>query len=225
MVTRPLRVNLAISIEINMMALSRQERDELVLDLYYNKSKTYHEIAKEARISVRDIKPILDKGVHRAAVGELRVDTAGVGPVLDQARHQLGCELAPLADDHAERVLPGAGAEQRRRDRDLVGAQRRGDGAAGRLGVGRALERRRQPAPGGSMRERLGVLARDGSYGARGGRVVQVPPHRVPRVHLGQLQLQRGERRGDPVDVAEPAGPRPPVGRPSIDSIAPSDAS
>jgi hypothetical protein len=67
MVTRPLRVNLAISMDTtNMMALSRQERDELVLDLYYNKSKTYHEIAKEARISVRDIKPILDKGVHGA---------------------------------------------------------------------------------------------------------------------------------------------------------------
>ena len=43
------------------MVLNRQEKEELVLDLYYNKKKTYHEIAKEARISTRDIKKILNK--------------------------------------------------------------------------------------------------------------------------------------------------------------------
>jgi hypothetical protein len=46
-----------------MISLSRRERDDLILDLYYNKKKTYHEIAKEARVSLRDIKGILDKGV------------------------------------------------------------------------------------------------------------------------------------------------------------------
>jgi hypothetical protein len=41
--------------------LSRKEKEELVIDLYFNKNKTYHEIAKIARISPRDIKPIIDK--------------------------------------------------------------------------------------------------------------------------------------------------------------------
>ena len=35
--------------------LSRKEKEELVLDLYFNQNKTYHEIAKIARISPRDI--------------------------------------------------------------------------------------------------------------------------------------------------------------------------
>src|SRR5215212_1486527 len=38
--------------------LTRKEREELVLDLYFNQNKTYSEIAK---ISPRDIKPIIDK--------------------------------------------------------------------------------------------------------------------------------------------------------------------
>jgi hypothetical protein len=41
--------------------LTTKEREELVLDLYFNQNKTYHEIAKIARISPRDIKPIIDK--------------------------------------------------------------------------------------------------------------------------------------------------------------------
>ncbi|MFL6391753.1 MAG: sigma factor-like helix-turn-helix DNA-binding protein, partial [Nitrososphaeraceae archaeon] len=41
--------------------LTRKEREELVLDLYFKENKTYHEIAKIARISPRDIKPIIDK--------------------------------------------------------------------------------------------------------------------------------------------------------------------
>jgi DNA-binding CsgD family transcriptional regulator len=42
------------------MVLTRQERERLVLDLY-NQGKTIREIAKEARMSFRDIKVILDK--------------------------------------------------------------------------------------------------------------------------------------------------------------------
>jgi DNA-directed RNA polymerase specialized sigma subunit len=34
-----------------MTILTRQERERLVLDLYYNQGKTYREISKEARIS------------------------------------------------------------------------------------------------------------------------------------------------------------------------------
>ena len=41
--------------------LTRKEREELVLDLYFNQNKTYSEIAKIAKISPRDIKPIIDK--------------------------------------------------------------------------------------------------------------------------------------------------------------------
>jgi hypothetical protein len=41
--------------------LTREEREELVLDLYFKENKTYSEIAKIARISPRDIKPIIDK--------------------------------------------------------------------------------------------------------------------------------------------------------------------
>ena len=44
-----------------MIGLTRQEKENLVLDLYYNEGKTYAEIAKEARISLRDIGPILKK--------------------------------------------------------------------------------------------------------------------------------------------------------------------
>jgi transposase len=43
-----------------MTILTRQERERLVLDLY-NQGKTYREIAKEARISPRDIGVILNK--------------------------------------------------------------------------------------------------------------------------------------------------------------------
>ena len=43
-----------------MTILTRQERERLVLELY-NQGKTYREIAKQARISPRDIGAILDK--------------------------------------------------------------------------------------------------------------------------------------------------------------------
>ncbi len=44
-----------------MIGLTRKEKENLVLDLYYNQGKTYSEISKEARISLRDIGPILKK--------------------------------------------------------------------------------------------------------------------------------------------------------------------
>ena len=52
-----------------MTILTRQERERLVLDLYYNQGKTYREIAKEARISPRDIGVILNKVVAEKAKG------------------------------------------------------------------------------------------------------------------------------------------------------------
>jgi transposase len=43
------------------MSVTRQERERAVLDLYYNQGKSVREIAKEARISFRDIGAILNK--------------------------------------------------------------------------------------------------------------------------------------------------------------------
>lgn len=43
-----------------MIGLSRREKEQFIVDLYNNGS-SYREIAKEARISLRDIKGILDK--------------------------------------------------------------------------------------------------------------------------------------------------------------------
>jgi hypothetical protein len=52
-------------LDIELIGLNRKEKEKLVVDLYENGS-TYHEIAKEARVSLRDIKGILDRanGVH-----------------------------------------------------------------------------------------------------------------------------------------------------------------
>src|SRR5215213_11276137 len=47
-----------------MTILTRQEKERLVQDLYYNQGKTYREIAKEARISPRDIGVILNKVIE-----------------------------------------------------------------------------------------------------------------------------------------------------------------
>jgi transposase len=43
------------------MSITRQERERAVLDLYYNQRKSVREIAKEARMSFRDIGVILNK--------------------------------------------------------------------------------------------------------------------------------------------------------------------
>ena len=43
-----------------MIGPSRKEKEQLVVDLYNNGSN-YRQIAKEARVSLRDIKGILDK--------------------------------------------------------------------------------------------------------------------------------------------------------------------
>ena len=53
-----------------MMALTRQEKEKLVLDLYYNQNTSYHQIAKEARICPRDIKAILEKTVKAMELKE-----------------------------------------------------------------------------------------------------------------------------------------------------------
>jgi hypothetical protein len=44
---------------------SRQEKEEYIRDLYFNQKKKYHEIAKLARVSPRDIKGILYGGTQK----------------------------------------------------------------------------------------------------------------------------------------------------------------
>jgi hypothetical protein len=41
------------------MVLTRQEKEKLILDLY-NQGKTYKQIAETARVTPRDIKPVLE---------------------------------------------------------------------------------------------------------------------------------------------------------------------
>jgi len=41
--------------------LTRQERENLVLDLYFNQNKNTREISQEAKMSFREIGTILDK--------------------------------------------------------------------------------------------------------------------------------------------------------------------
>jgi transposase len=57
-----------------MTILTRQERERLVLDLYYNQGKTYREISKEARISPRDIGVILNKVIEEKTGGSKQQD-------------------------------------------------------------------------------------------------------------------------------------------------------
>src|SRR5215208_3718359 len=59
-----------------MTILTRQERERLVLDLYYNQGKTYRKISKVARISPRDIGVILNKAVEEKTKGIKQQDDA-----------------------------------------------------------------------------------------------------------------------------------------------------
>jgi hypothetical protein len=47
------------------VVLSKKEKEELVLDLYFEQNKTYSEIAKIARMSPRDIKTYYRQGIPR----------------------------------------------------------------------------------------------------------------------------------------------------------------
>src|ERR671915_781844 len=53
-------INLIHTMSFVGMVLTREEKDKLIEELY-NQGKTYQQIAREARVSVRDIKPALEK--------------------------------------------------------------------------------------------------------------------------------------------------------------------
>ena len=55
------------------MVLTRQEKEKLILDLY-NEGKTYKQIAETARVSPRDIKPVLEKA-EKEREKELGINT------------------------------------------------------------------------------------------------------------------------------------------------------
>jgi predicted transcriptional regulator len=59
-----------------MTILTRQERERLVIDLY-NQGKTYREISKEARISPRDIRVILNKVIEQKSEAWKEEDNIG----------------------------------------------------------------------------------------------------------------------------------------------------
>jgi hypothetical protein len=44
-----------------MQPLSRQETEDLIIDLYYNQKKTFREIQKIVRKSPRDIRAVLNR--------------------------------------------------------------------------------------------------------------------------------------------------------------------
>src|SRR5215203_4804121 len=55
------------------MVITRQEKEKLILDLY-NQGKTYKQIAQIARVSPRDIKPVLEKA-EKEREKELGINT------------------------------------------------------------------------------------------------------------------------------------------------------
>ena len=72
-----------------MPILTRQEKERLVIELYYNQGKTYREISKEARISPRDIGAILNKIIEekKTEVLKEKQDDAGKNQNQEQEQH------------------------------------------------------------------------------------------------------------------------------------------
>src|ERR671921_2732045 len=72
-----------------MPILTRQEKERLVIELYYNQGKTYREISKEARISPRDIGAILNKIIEEKKTEGLKEkqDDAGKNQNQEQEQH------------------------------------------------------------------------------------------------------------------------------------------
>jgi hypothetical protein len=58
------------------MYLARKQKEELVIELYFNQNKTYREIAKEAKVSVRDIHRIIGEECDRRQRGQFLVESS-----------------------------------------------------------------------------------------------------------------------------------------------------
>jgi transposase len=81
-----------------MTILTREERERLVLELYYNQGKTYREISKEARISPRDIGVILNKVMEEKEGERLK----------EEPRQQ---DKNTYAENNQEQQLPSLSAQ------------------------------------------------------------------------------------------------------------------
>jgi hypothetical protein len=81
-----------------MKILTRQEREKLVLDLY-NQGKTYREIAKEARISPRDIGIILSKVIEDKTEGLKEQDDAEKNRQEEEQQLSLSAQAYKLFSD------------------------------------------------------------------------------------------------------------------------------
>jgi hypothetical protein len=71
------------------MSMTRQERERVVLDLYYNQGKTVRDIAKEARMSFRDIGSILNKAYEAQRKEEEQQDNVSDKNQQQQEQQQL----------------------------------------------------------------------------------------------------------------------------------------
>ena len=58
------------------MYLTRKQKEELVIELYFNQNKTYREIAKEVKMSLRDIQRIVGEEVDRRQSGQFLVKSS-----------------------------------------------------------------------------------------------------------------------------------------------------
>jgi hypothetical protein len=90
--------------DINYMTiLTIQERERLVLELYYNQGKTYREISKEARISPRDIGVILNKVVEEKKTEEINQDNIDSEKNQTQKQHlSLSAQAYKLFSDRKD---------------------------------------------------------------------------------------------------------------------------
>jgi DNA-binding transcriptional regulator LsrR (DeoR family) len=61
------------------LVLTRQERERLALDLYYNQGKNTREIAKEVKMNFGDIGAIINKAREKEQVNTSRKDMVQVG--------------------------------------------------------------------------------------------------------------------------------------------------
>ena len=151
-----------------------------------------------------------------ARPGEARVDAAGARAVGDQLGRHLGVDLAPRADDDAQRVGPEPVPSSWLETGMCTALSSLVTRRARRADVRGALERDGIPLAPDAVRERLGEGADDGRDRVGGAPVVQVPPDVVARVHrrgggaLGGLH---------PVDVIEPVAVIA-AGREAVDRLA-----
>jgi hypothetical protein len=87
-----------------MTILTRQERERLVIDLY-NQGKTYREISKVARISLRDIGIILNKAVEEKKSEGSKEEQDNIDSENNQERLSLSSQAYKLFSDKLSIII------------------------------------------------------------------------------------------------------------------------